>query len=117
MATLHEMLVSLEQGNQLVTKTTINQQGQEIPSEKLTFVNGKWIMLGINCWRAVTLGLGQCSCESHPVWYTRQITRTEALMKIQDYLNQTKDDQANRQAEIDFLKSIISDLETLSQGQ
>lgn len=104
---LKEILNDLRNGDILVLGTTQNRYGDEIIMSELSFENGRWLLTELNCMSAIDLGMGTCSCNSHPTWVTEEIDRKTALRLIREYIVREEEDEARRKAEIEFLDRMI----------
>src|SRR5690606_28461436 len=102
-----EILNGLRNGDMLVLGTTQNRYGDEIIMSELSFENGRWLLTELNCMSSWDLGLGTCSCNSHPTWWTEEIERSTALRLIRDYIDRMEKDEARRKEEIEFLDRMI----------
>lgn len=107
---LKEILAHLRDGGILTLHVTNNQYGEEITMSELSFERGRWLLTELNCLSSIDLGLGTCSCNSHPTWWTEVIDRKKALKLIRDYIAREVEDENKRQKEIAFLDSMISSL-------
>lgn len=105
--TLKEILSNLRSGETLILDTTENRYGEKIVTYELSFENGRWLLTELNCLSSIDLGLGTCSCNSHPTWWTEEINRKRALKLIRDYISRVEGDEARRKAEIEFLDRMI----------
>ena len=105
--TLKEILSDLRSGETLVLDTTENRYGEKIITYELSFERGQWLLTELNCLSSIDLGLGTCSCNSHPTWWTEKINRKKALKLIRDYIAQEEEDETKRQKEIEFLNRMI----------
>ena len=107
---LKEILNDLRNGDILVLGTTQNRYGDEIILSELSFENGRWLLTELNCMSAIDLGMGTCSCNSHPTWWTEEIDRATALRLIREYIAREEEDEAKRQEEIAFIDRMIASL-------
>lgn len=105
--TLKEILNDLRSGGTLVLDTTENRYGEKIITYELSFDRGRWLLTELNCLSSIDLGLGTCSCNSHPTWWTEEINRKKALKLIRDYIAREEEDETKRQNEIEFLNRMI----------
>ena len=67
-------------------KTIKNQEGEMIPEKALIYNKslGIFTVEEINCYSSSALGLGTCRCNSHEIWETTPVSRSEAIDLLEE---------------------------------
>jgi hypothetical protein len=107
---LREHLVALHRGQRIELACHENQHGELVTTDFLSFEDGRWLRITLNCWSSADVGFGTCRCQSHPVWTTKRINRKEMLSFLRQHLREEKEDEARRETELAWLEEQISSL-------
>jgi len=103
-------LSALQRGEELVLRRRRNQYGDEVTTQTLSFKGGKWMLWEVWCGSSLDWGFGTCHCISHPSAGSRQISRGEALVYLQEHLEKETSDEKARETEIAWLAEQIRQL-------
>lgn len=106
---LKEILKNLQEGGYLNLSFTRNQYGEWIATDQLFFDKG-WYLTQLNCWSSRWVGMGVCECNSHPTWWTEEITREYALRLIKNYIEEELQKTKRQMDEVEFLNKLIESL-------
>ena len=107
---LKEILTRLHNGETVVLETRVNQHGELVDIDYLTFEDGAWMRSKLNCWNSQDFGFGTCRCQSHPAFLTERISRKDVLFQLRSLLRREAEDRAARGAEIAWLDEQLSRL-------
>ena len=112
---LKSLLIKLQNGEGVVLESyrTVWVWGfaEEVPYETLYFNKGRWIIERLNCFSAIDLGLGTCSCNSHPTFLVDKISRKEALELLKKYIQQKQAASREAEREMAWLDEAIASAE------
>lgn len=107
--TLLGLLRNIRDGGYVYNGTIVDQWGNPINDNRLSFREGQWLMKSITCFGSAELGLGTCQCASHEPWREEVVSRATALEHIRAVLASIGGDEAARAAEIKWLERAISE--------
>lgn len=83
---MKKAIAFVKSGGEIVFNEVADQYGNQLPTELLTYENGHFVGVSLNCYAAESVGMGTCQCVNHPTWKSEIVSEEEALEIIRRYI-------------------------------